>query len=189
MRKILFAVLAFALLVAACGGDDSADTTTTVAGADDTTTTVTEETTTTAAETTTTAAAETTTTAAEETTTTATATADADLALSSTALGDIIVDASGNTIYLFTPDEQGESTCYDQCEENWPVVGELASVGEGLDAALLGTTTRTNGDLQATYNDWPLYYFANDAAPGDTNGQGVGDVWYVIDAAGNAIEG
>jgi predicted lipoprotein with Yx(FWY)xxD motif len=111
----------------------------------------------------------------------------ADLKLSSSDLGDILVDADGNTLYLFLPDEQGDSVCYDECETNWPVVGEATSVGDGLDADLLGTTERTNGDTQATYNDWPLYYFAGDAAVGDVNGQGVNDVWYVLDAAGDAV--
>ncbi len=113
----------------------------------------------------------------------------ADLQLSSSDLGDILVDAQGNTIYLFAPDDQGESTCYDECEAAWPIVGELSSVGDGLDSSLLGTTDRTTGDVQATYNGWPLYYFANDSAPGDTNGQGVNDVWFVMDSAGNAVSG
>ena len=111
----------------------------------------------------------------------------ADLQLSSSDLGEILVDADGNTLYLFVPDAQGDSTCYDECEANWPIVGELSSVGDGLDAGLLGTTERTTGDTQATYNGWPLYFFAADAAAGDTNGQGVNDVWYVVDAGGNAI--
>ncbi len=113
----------------------------------------------------------------------------ADLTLASTDLGEVLVDAQGNTIYLFVPDAQGESTCYDQCEANWPIVSELSTVGDGLDASLLGTTERTTGDVQATYNGWPLYYFANDAGPGDTNGQGVNDVWFLVDAAGSAIGG
>lgn len=115
--------------------------------------------------------------------------AGAGIGLTTADLGEIIVDADGNTLYLFVPDAQGDSTCYDQCETNWPAIGEVTAVGDGLDVALLGTTERTNGDIQATYNGWPLYYFAKDAAAGDTNGQGVGDVWYVIDAAGNAING
>lgn len=110
----------------------------------------------------------------------------ADLRLSSSDLGDILVDAEGNTLYLFVPDAQGDSTCYDECEANWPVVGELSTVGEGLEVDLLGTTERTTGDTQATYNGWPLYYFAGDAAAGEANGQGLNDVWYVLDAAGNA---
>ena len=113
----------------------------------------------------------------------------ADLQLSSTDLGDVLTDADGNTVYLFAPDNQGDSTCYDACEASWPVVGELSTVGDGLDASLLGTTERTTGDTQATYNGWPLYYFANDGAPGDTNGQGANDVWWVLDAQGNAVAG
>lgn len=109
------------------------------------------------------------------------------IALASTDLGEFLVDGDGNSLYLFVPDSAGDSTCYDDCEAAWPILGEVADAGDGLDPALLGTTTRTNGDVQATYNGWPLYYFANDAAPGDVNGQGVGDVWYVVDSAGAAI--
>jgi len=111
----------------------------------------------------------------------------AGLQLASTDLGDIIVDIHGNTIYLFTPDAQSTPTCLDGCVDNWPLVVETIEVGEGLDADLLGSVEHPSGVLQATYNGWPLYYFANDAAAGDTNGQGVNDVWFVIDAAGNAI--
>jgi len=115
--------------------------------------------------------------------------AGAGIELASSGLGEIIVDAAGHTLYLFVPDAQSDSTCYDQCETNWPPAGEVVTVGAGLDASLLGSTERTNGDAQATYNGWPLYYFANDTAAGDTNGQGLGDAWYVIDATGNAIGG
>ncbi len=114
--------------------------------------------------------------------------ASAGLELATTDLGEILVDASGYTVYLFTPDAQGDSTCYDECEANWPVVAEVTAVGDGLDESLLGTTTRTNGDVQATFNGWPLYYFAGDAAAGDVNGQSLNGVWWVIDAAGEPIE-
>jgi len=111
----------------------------------------------------------------------------AGLNLASTDLGDILVDVHGNTVYLFTPDAQSTPTCLDGCVDNWPLVVETIEVGDGLDADLLGSVEHPSGVLQATYNGWPLYYFASDAAAGDTNGQGVGDVWFVIDAAGNAI--
>jgi predicted lipoprotein with Yx(FWY)xxD motif len=112
---------------------------------------------------------------------------DADLAVAATDLGDVLVDAGGMTIYVFTPDAQGDSTCLEGCAERWPPVPEATAVGEGLDPALLGTTTRSDGDVQATYGGWPLYRFATDAAPGDVAGQGVGQVWYVLDAAGSPV--
>ena len=111
------------------------------------------------------------------------------LTTADTALGTILVDDAGMTLYLFVPDAQGESTCYDDCAANWPPFGGDVSAGDGVDDSLLGTTERTDGTVQATYNGWPLYYFANDAAAGDTNGQAINEVWWVVDAEGNAIEG
>jgi predicted lipoprotein with Yx(FWY)xxD motif len=119
------------------------------------------------------------------------AAADATIALATNALGEIIVDAEGKTLYAFTPDTAGESTCYDDCATNWPPLlatdGEMPAAGTGLDATKLTTVARTDGTMQVKYGDWPLYYFANDAAAGDTNGQGVGTKWYVVDAAGELI--
>ena len=113
--------------------------------------------------------------------------ADPTVELASSGLGDILVDADGNTLYLFVPDGQGESVCYDDCATAWPPLTVEGVAGDGVDDGLLGTTERTDGTEQVTYNGWPLYYFANDAATGDTNGQGLNDVWYVVDADGNAI--
>ena len=102
-------------------------------------------------------------------------------------LGNVLVDSEGMTLYLFTPDAQGESTCFDECAANWPPLTEFVSAGEGVDAALLGTVERTDGTMQITYNGWPLYYFVNDAAAGDVNGQGLNDVWFAVDPAGDAV--
>ena len=99
----------------------------------------------------------------------------------------MLVDAGGMTVYVFTPDAQGDSTCLEGCADRWPPVPEASDVGEGLDPALLGTTTRPDGDVQATYDGWPLYRFSVDVAPGDVAGQGVGDVWYVLDATGAPV--
>ena len=63
-----------------------------------------------------------------------------------------------------------------------------AMAGEGVDATLLGTITRDDGSTQVTYNGWPLYYFHEDAAAGDTNGQGLGGVWFLVSPEGDAIE-
>ncbi len=111
--------------------------------------------------------------------------------LASTDLGDVLVDGEGRTLYAFTPDEStGEPTCYDDCAGNWPplVASDEVTVGEGLDDSSFTTVPRTDdaGD-QVAIGGWPLYYFAGDSAAGDTNGQGVGDKWFVVDANGELI--
>jgi predicted lipoprotein with Yx(FWY)xxD motif len=118
--------------------------------------------------------------------------AEATVEVASSDLGDIVVDADdGRTLYVFLVDESTESTCYDDCEAAWPpltVEGEPAA-GEGIDASLLGTSERTDGSVQVTLDGHPLYYFAQDESPGDVNGQGVGDVWFVVSPEGAAIQG
>ena len=105
--------------------------------------------------------------------------------------GSILVDGEGRSLYLFTNDTQnsGTSTCADDCLAEWPpLLSEGDPVaGEGVDETMLGTITRDDGTVQVTYNGWPLYYFAEDAAAGDTNGQGLGDVWFLVTPAGEAV--
>ena len=168
MRRSGMLLAVLALIVAACSSNDTEEVTTTSQ-----------------AETTTTSEAAATTTEAPASTTTEAAGLVVTVADSS--LGTILVDGEGNTLYLFTPDEQSDSVCYDQCEAAWPPLSADVAAGDGVDAGLLGSAPRTDGTEQATYNGWPLYYFANDAGPGDVNGQGVNDVWYVLDPAGNGI--
>lgn len=114
----------------------------------------------------------------------------AGLAVAESPLGGIVVDGEGNTLYLFDNDEgSGESTCEGDCAANWPpftVEGDVEA-GAGLDSALVGTTERSDGTTQVTYNGHPLYYFAADQAPGDANGQAVGDIWWVVGPDGEAI--
>ena len=99
---------------------------------------------------------------------------------------DHLTDAEGNSLYLFTVDTQdsGTSNCDPDCLEQWPIFTGPATAGEGVDAALMGEIAETG---QVTYNGWPLYYFAGDTAPGDTNGQGLGDVWWLVDASGEQM--
>jgi predicted lipoprotein with Yx(FWY)xxD motif len=168
---VLAPVAALALLAAACGDDDDEATTDTTA----------------AEETTTTAAEETTTTAATDTTGAPAAAATVEVADSD--FGQILV-SEGRTLYLFMPDAAGPSTCTAGCADSWPALvaeGEVTP-GEGIDASLLGTAPRDDGSEQVTIAGWPLYFFSGDAAPGDTNGQGIGDVWYVVGPDGSAVQ-
>jgi predicted lipoprotein with Yx(FWY)xxD motif len=107
---------------------------------------------------------------------------------SNPALGDILT-SQGMTLYLFTNDQPDVSNCYDQCATNWPpllVSGGAPQAGAGL-SGTLGVIDRTDGTKQVTYNGVPLYFWIKDVRPGDTNGQGVGSVWYVLNAAGEAV--
>jgi predicted lipoprotein with Yx(FWY)xxD motif len=106
-----------------------------------------------------------------------------------TSLGMVLSDGKGMTLYAFTPDKGGVSTCYDECEAAWPpLVSDKASVGSGLSADKLGTTKRKDGKTQVTYNNWPLYYFASDTKPGDVKGQNVKGIWFVLGSDGKLVK-
>lgn len=103
--------------------------------------------------------------------------------------GTYLADGDGRALYMFTADPKGESTCSDECALNWPphVAGAEVAAGPGVAATLLGTVTRPDGVEQITYFDIPLYYYAQDSGPGDVNGQGVMDSWYLVSPFGSAI--
>jgi predicted lipoprotein with Yx(FWY)xxD motif len=99
-------------------------------------------------------------------------------------LGTYLVASNGMTLYTYANDTSGVSNCSGQCATNWPPytvasTDVLANVQAGI-TGQVGTITRDDGTLQVTYNGMPLYFWANDKAPGDTNGQGVGNVWFVV---------
>jgi predicted lipoprotein with Yx(FWY)xxD motif len=101
-------------------------------------------------------------------------------------LGSFLVDSKGMTLYLYTVDTPNTSNCYSTCAVAWPplLTSGAPIAGTGVDASMLGTTTRTDGTTQVTYNGWPLYYFQTDKVPGDTTGENVQSVWFVITPAG-----
>jgi predicted lipoprotein with Yx(FWY)xxD motif len=106
----------------------------------------------------------------------ATATGGTTVAVKSSKLGGILVDGNGRTLYLFEKDKGTTSSCYGACAGGWPPYT---------------TNTRTDGKTEVTYHGHPLYYFAGDRKPGDTNGEGLkafGAEWYVLSAAGNKVE-
>ena len=105
-------------------------------------------------------------------------------------LGKFIADGKGMSLYLFTKDTKNTSNCYDKCAAAWPplLTSDKPTVGDGLDASLVGTTQRKDGTMQVTYNGWPLYYYATDQKAGDVTGQAVGKVWWVVSGEGWAIK-
>jgi predicted lipoprotein with Yx(FWY)xxD motif len=105
-------------------------------------------------------------------------------------LGQILADDTGKTLYLYTRDTKNTTNCYGNCAIAWPplLTAGAPAAGEGLDATLLGTTARTDGTTQVTYNGWPLYYYAKDQKAGDTTGQDIGGVWYVLSAKGDMLK-
>jgi predicted lipoprotein with Yx(FWY)xxD motif len=107
-------------------------------------------------------------------------------------LGKVLVDSRGRTLYLFKKDSGGQSACAAACAAAWPPLRSSGEpvLGTGLTASRLGTTTRTDGRPQVTYNGHPLYRYTGDTKPGDTNGQGLtafGAAWFTVSGAGNVV--
>lgn len=99
-------------------------------------------------------------------------------------VGKYLTDGKGMTLYTFAKDTPGKSACTGPCLQKWPALAPSAAKPQaGLDAKAFGKITREDGAEQMTYAGYPLYYFVNDKAPGDTTGQGVNDVWHVVDPA------
>ncbi len=104
-------------------------------------------------------------------------------------LGDILIGANGLTVYGFTNDNNATSACYGTCADAWPpvIVGEDWTVAPGLDSGIFNAVARDDGQLQLVAGKWPLYYFAGDTVSTDINGQGSGDVWFVVGTDGALI--
>jgi predicted lipoprotein with Yx(FWY)xxD motif len=105
-------------------------------------------------------------------------------------LGTILVDSQGRTLYLFEKDSGTNSACFGACASAWPPLRDTGkpTVGGGLTAELVGTTSRSDGMPQVTYNGHPLYLFAGDEKPGDTEGQGstaFGGAWLALNPSGD----
>jgi predicted lipoprotein with Yx(FWY)xxD motif len=120
-------------------------------------------------------------TASAEPTDSASPSAGADIVVNTDSTGAYLIAPDGFSLYIFDSDDAGVSNCSGECIENWPPFttdGQAISGGDGV-AGTFDVTIRDDGTEQITYNDSPLYFYADDEAPGDTNGDGVGDVWHL----------
>ena len=117
----------------------------------------------------------------------------ATISVRGSSLGQILVDGSGKSLYLFEADSGTKSTCSGACAQAWPPLttsGAPKAAG-AASLSLLGTTTRSDGTTQVTYSGHPLYFFTGDAKAGDTNGEGstaFGAGWDVLSPTGTKIE-
>jgi predicted lipoprotein with Yx(FWY)xxD motif len=108
------------------------------------------------------------------------------------ALGTVVVDGTGFTLYRFDKDKPkpSKSNCNGSCATQWPpvLVASAAEAKEvkldGVDAGAVNTVKRADGKLQLTIGGWPVYRYSGDKAAGDTTGQGVGKVWFAVTPAG-----
>jgi predicted lipoprotein with Yx(FWY)xxD motif len=106
----------------------------------------------------------------------------ATLTVKKTKIGDVLADAKGYTLYWYSKDHKnGEPTCSGQCLTAWPALKGKPEAAMGVTlSGKLSSITRPGGVVQATYNGYPLYTYAQDMAPGEASGNGVGGVWHVI---------
>ncbi len=114
-------------------------------------------------------------------------------------VGSVLVNGQGKTLYLLTSEKGDKITCTDStgCTKLWPEVTlpsgtTAAKAGSGVSSSLLGTVKDASGNMEVTYNGWPLYTYAGDPGPGVDHGQGItsfGGTWYVLNASGSAVTG
>jgi predicted lipoprotein with Yx(FWY)xxD motif len=111
-------------------------------------------------------------------------------------VGTVLVNGQGQTLYMLTSEKGGKITCTQAngCTQAWPETlltnGATATADSGAQASLLGTVKDASGNLEVTYNHWPLYTFSGDSGPGVAKGQGLtsfGGTWYVLNGSGNPV--
>lgn len=131
---------------------------------------------------------------------------DVSTAFNKTLKATILVDSRGRSLYLFTLDSPGNTpTCVDDstyhCSKAWPplLVHGAVRAGKGVNTSLLKTVKRTDGTVQVTYNQHPLYTFNGyhlgnapnapaDTKPGDVHGQNYIGYWWVLSPAGKSVK-
>ena len=112
-------------------------------------------------------------------------------------VGTVLVNGKGQTLYMLTSEKGSKITCTasNGCTKFWPEIDlpsgvTAAKAGAGVSASLLGTVKGAAGDMEVTYNGWPLYTFAGDSGAGAAKGQGLtsfGGTWYVLNSSGNPV--
>jgi len=102
----------------------------------------------------------------------------------SATLGEYLTDTKGMTLYVFADDKKLESSCTGTCLEMWPAFvfdnKDLKASTDTL-SKRMNVIKRTDGTYQYAYGEKPVYYYAGDKNPGDTNGNGLNNgKWSII---------
>ncbi|HEY3751193.1 MAG TPA: hypothetical protein VGL80_18540 [Pseudonocardiaceae bacterium] len=107
------------------------------------------------------------------------------------AMGTFLTDQTGKALYLYTPDTTTASMCTGTCATLWPPVTSTGSVSASGNAmpSKLGMITRPDGMRQVTYAGHPLYYYEGDTQAGQTNGEGLMNIWFLLSPSGVRIAG
>ncbi len=105
------------------------------------------------------------------------------------AYGHFLVESNGMTLYAFTGDEMGKSNCDPVCLQTWtPLVSVGKATGDmDVHVSMISSAPLADGSTVVTYNDMPLYRFTGDQIPGDMNGQGFDDAWFIVTPGGAMI--
>ena len=114
-------------------------------------------------------------------------------------VGTVLVNGQGQTLYLLTSEKGGKVSCTasNGCTKFWPEITlpkgtTAAKAGSGVEPSLLGSVKDASGNLEVTYNGWPVYTYVGDSGPSVAHGQGLasfGGTWYVLNASGDAVTG
>lgn len=99
--------------------------------------------------------------------------ANAEVKTMNSAMGPVLTDERGMTLYTFDKDEPGKSNCVAECAANWPPLPAMGTMSGDYSAIM-----RPDGTKQMAYKGKPLYLWMKDAKPGDTTGDGVKGVWH-----------
>jgi predicted lipoprotein with Yx(FWY)xxD motif len=106
-------------------------------------------------------------------------------------VGTVLVNGQGQTLYMLTSEKGGKITCTQAWPETLLTNGATtAKAGSGVQSPLLGTVKDASGNLEVTYNHWPMYTFSGDSGSGVAKGQGLasfGGTWYVLNESGNPV--
>lgn len=110
-------------------------------------------------------------------------------------LGQVLVDGSGRTLYVFAPDKAKKVTCTGSCASVWPPLkvasGQKPAISGGVKASLVSSVPDPSGGSVVTYAGWPLYLYVADPSSGTAHGQALnssGGVWYVMSPSGQVIK-